>query len=1358
MTSDYREPFNPTQISDFFGEYPDVDDPLFNTYIAKKQEFSGERPTINEATPVRGQGYIHQKFAVKFQTWYDRLLLLADPGVGKSISMIHAAELFKSEYLKNPDDPTKIRRAIILVRGDPLIENIRNEIVCKATLPGTYDTDFVLRAENETTMTGNLTRELKTWYDIMTYGQFAKIINQFEREEDLENYMSNIAIYVDEAHNVPTNEDITGAFRPIHETIEEVEEDQQKESYYNTIHRAFHKGKRNKIVLATATPMNNLGIDIIPLMNLILPLNKQMQRWKKEQDEQFTDQPLEYFEPYFRGRVSYVRALDTGARHKPQGQVVPGYHTIICPCDMSIFQYNVYLKASTTGVGETKEKFYGRTRQVSNFVFPDESYGGEGFDRYVELVKGRYQFKNTVEGQTCRQHVRENLDILSAKYAKIVEICSEKWPGESEVVIDDKKGVIFVYFADYVMGSGAILLGLCLREHGYQEFNETTSIFSKAQNSEYTGSRSLNPCPSTSNNQGKRIARIGMAKRYAILSSKTPKSHIKPLFNALNSYENRYGQYVQVLIGSITAREGINVNNGVAMILASSSWTASSNKQAEDRVFRSTSHVLRIAEKRQRLLSQGLPADNVTFDVETYNLAAIYESLPADDVNLDAETAALYQEDPRFRISNINTIDPKMYIESEQKDKNISKIMRKLKQSSVDCYINKGRNIRPTDVAGSPACDFMECNYTCTGIQEDKIFPIDRTTKVLYYSEEEIEDASEAVKRLFSRFYQLKIEQIHRLLNTKDPIYIDMAIERLISNNVKVHNRMGYFGYLRENQSGVIYLEKDPFEIKAHPENTVYSSVLIGTQDPRNNSFNDYITNLDVATERPIIMNLYNTDPNDPSFQTILESLSIISKVTLLEHALYDRKSTGETDGGGFYNAIISAFNHAIFQVPEPVDLLQKTAKQIANRGKSRGRKPNPNVQPKLKQLGFTEDFLFPQFDPNIVSDKVILHTLLNQGSHDRTSYGVTTRFFKAEGQLRILKMSEGTGWRDVNQYEDLVYNNLIKRSINDIRLYYEQRYSIYGIMLLPENKLHIRDRENENIIASRDDARNVRDGRVCNTWLKPDLVDILYRLDLTLQNNNMAPNIPRQVMIDYLRNKSSELLAYNLDTFPDKKLISYYQWYQSNSSREEICGYIKEYFKRSDRLFTGKTPITSSLSPNGATLNVGSIYAPQSTLSDYSLQNITPSYNLQSINAQDITPSYVPQSINAPSYTLQSINAQNISPSYVSQSITPSINAPSYTLQSITPSYVPQSVNPQSINAQNITPSYVPQSVTPSINAPSYTLQSINAQNISPNYTLQSINPQSISAQNISPSYVPQSISAQSISPSYTGMLSQLG
>ena len=392
----------------------------------------------------------------------------------------------------------------------------------------------------------------------------------------------------------------------------------------------FIKGKRNKIILATATPMNNLAIDIIPLMNLILPLNPigdeiptnnrgapgQIPRWRKEHDIEFSNQPLSYFEPYFRGRVSYVRALETGAIPQPMGDrpevIIDGQNTQLntsvwyCPMSTSPIsisppvpsQYEIYLRASVQRAGEKQERFYDRQRQVSNFVFPDGSYGNTGFDRYVEQVGNRHQFTNTPEGQKCREEIRNNLENLSAKYAEIVRICQEKFPG-TEVVTDDSKGIVFVYFADYVRGSGAIMLGLCLKEHGYEEFMESGNIFTGTQES---GNliRSFGPCTSLSRSQGERMARISKRRRFAILTSKTPKPQISVILNTLNSYENRYGQYVQILIGSRTAREGININNAVAMVMAAGGWNASSNWQAVERVFRSTSHIARLEEIRQR--------------------------------------------------------------------------------------------------------------------------------------------------------------------------------------------------------------------------------------------------------------------------------------------------------------------------------------------------------------------------------------------------------------------------------------------------------------------------------------------------------------------------------------------------------------------------------------------------------------------------------------------------------------------------------------------------------------------------------------------------------------------------------------
>ena len=183
---------SPIQISDFFGSYPDINDPLFNTYISRKEEFCELKPEITEPPPVRGESFKHQKFAVRYLTHYDRLLLVHEPGTGKSCIIAHSAELFKREHFRNPDDPTKIRRAIILIKGPTLFDNIRHEIVCKCTKE--YETEAVIQATDESIRKRKITSELNAWYDIMTYSDFAKKILNFKRDEDLEAYMSNIVI------------------------------------------------------------------------------------------------------------------------------------------------------------------------------------------------------------------------------------------------------------------------------------------------------------------------------------------------------------------------------------------------------------------------------------------------------------------------------------------------------------------------------------------------------------------------------------------------------------------------------------------------------------------------------------------------------------------------------------------------------------------------------------------------------------------------------------------------------------------------------------------------------------------------------------------------------------------------------------------------------------------------------------------------------------------------------------------------------------------------------------------------------------------------------------------------------------
>lgn len=1117
--------YRKVQISDFFGRYPSIEEPDFNTQIARKLEFSELKTDVREPQPPRGKSYKHQEYVVRYLQWYDRLLLIHDPGTGKSCIITHSAELFKEEYKKDPNDPTKIRKAIILVKGNTLLENIRHEIVCKCT-DRVYETELVMRSSDKARK-GNITRELSTWYDIKTYHEFAKHVKSLP-EDQVEEYMSNVAIYVDEAHNIPTIEE-TKEDKIARRRKEDKSGTRQaaKKSFkpYDIIYEAFHKGKRNKIVLATATPMSNSPIDLIPLINLILPLDQQMPHYSLEREAAFADLGLEYFKRFFIGRVSYVRAMEISAVPKYVGQRIPSeekeYSTYIYPCFMSDFQYKAYLAAKEADGKSRQQSFHGEKRQASNFVFPDGSYGAEGFDKYVEEVKGRYQIKKTEDGQELRMAIRKRLKDLSAKYHKILNICKAKFP-DANVKLDDSRGVVFVYFADYTHGSGAIMFGLCLQEHGYEEFRETHSIF-KSKKMGDSG-----PCVSESEDQyADRTVRIPKKKRYALLTGKTSPAQIAAILSTVNSYENRYGEYIQVLVGSRAAREGINVLNGVCMIMASCSWHASANWQAQERVFRSSSLQSRIEEKR-RLTGR----EDDTIPIEVYNMVAVHEEDSA-------------------------TIDVQLYAKSEEKDRLIRKVMRYLKQCAIDCYSNYKRNVRASDVDGSSACDYLPCHYSCAGLDTKALEIPDRTTKILYYSDKEIVEIAEKVREVFFLRNAIHIQDLYEYLRDYDRLMVDMALDAMITSNVKVIDSTGYFGYIRESSNGTMYIEKDPFEVRSMPENIVYNSVLIGVHDPRKNTLADYIGNIEAVREAALVESIKAGNVEDQ-----LETLSLVSKIELVEWAILEEVHGRKTPATA---AIMDVFAHAIYRMPEPISRLRENVEMLANRGKSRGRKPNPNTEIKIKKIRDTGPTA-----PEDVGEEVYLHTLAQQSRRENdTSYGETAQYLKAEGPIRILKPSEGVGWRNVNNAEYITYNERIQHTLNEVMRRFDEKAEVYGIMLPPRYRLRIRDQETENKAMSSKDARAINDGRICTTWQKSELVGLLYRLKYPIDVSGVPKNIKRSDMVAYL-NKREDLTT-KIRDFTDDKLKYYYVVYKDGYTRDQMCKMLLDFFVKKGLLYTGR-------------------------------------------------------------------------------------------------------------------------------------------------------------------------------------------
>ena len=151
------------------------------------------------------------------------------------------------------------------------------------------------------------------------------------------------------------------------------------------------------------------------------------------------------------------------------------------------------------------------------------------------------------------------------------------------------------------------------------------------------------------------------------------------------------------------------------------------------------------------------------------------------------------------------------------------------------------------------------------------------------------------------------------------------------------------------------------------------------------------------------------------------------------------------------------------------------------------------------------------------------------------------------------------------NNYYDLTNIHIHKWQIE-----LAKEHGIYGF-ILPDKKFRIRDKLTEAAGAA-DDARRIKRGKVCETWYRPDLIDVMYEIGI--------PE-PRGMFPDFQENQRLQLAGSlvqrrinkpyeELQTWPLAKLVWYFKWYNANSiKRDTICQIIKDYMAATGRLLT---------------------------------------------------------------------------------------------------------------------------------------------------------------------------------------------
>ena len=443
--------------------YPEVSRENFQTLISAKKEFQEVSGQVKEPAPRKGELFRHQKFIQRFMRQYDSQFIIHQVGTGKGCAVISVAQHYKAvleslENLRNDNTHAPYKRAYILVKGQTLIDEFKYQILCKCT-DGDYITPQIVNSKTDRARKSNITRSIGRFYEIQTYGTFAKKLLEMS-DQQLHNTFDNTIIIVDEVHNI--NPEQAGGIEKIHpksgviyytkkkknkKTGEIEEKIVENRLIYDQLWRLFHTAQPRKAIIMSATPMINEASEIGPRLNLILPEDRQIPN-----DLNYHYTTVDELEPYYRGHISYVRALDTGAITEYQGELIQATYyldeidevvasededededsdeerdilnptakkrdlaqlqaiqkssgkigdgtpsqMVVYPTVMSKKQNSVYQIAQNDPEAlrpdsENPGAFNDLERQTANFVFPDNSSGSAGFRKYVEKVGNRFR-------------------------------------------------------------------------------------------------------------------------------------------------------------------------------------------------------------------------------------------------------------------------------------------------------------------------------------------------------------------------------------------------------------------------------------------------------------------------------------------------------------------------------------------------------------------------------------------------------------------------------------------------------------------------------------------------------------------------------------------------------------------------------------------------------------------------------------------------------------------------------------------------------------------------------------------------------------------------------------------------------
>ena len=1043
------------ELDDLLANYPSIDEPEFQKLIASKAEFQELSSFPEEAKPSKEKIYYkHQLWFARYMEHYERAFYIAKPGTGKTCS------ISAMEHLDRINNGGK--RKIYFLTNRTQRDDFKKQIVCSCT-DGYFLTEKIKYPEAgipgsevdpARSQKNAVNSSIHRRYVPIGYKAFANIISgdNFpytpEGEEKLRETFSGHDFVIDEVQNIKINPE------------KDFDTKNQRFQVYAAIWRLMHVLDRSRFVLLSATPSINKVNELTSHLNLLLPLNKQLDNKVIRKVVEFvgfqgripddkyhfvnlTDEAvtrpddygnlvtvppadLETLKPFFQGYFLYVDSFNIGVvrdygrgtygTYDPESQITTTH------LEMSSFQSIVYLlEKMKQKSSELNKATYVSLTTALGFVFPNGTVPSStvseiGMDstlaRYITIDpktdSARFvQFSPQPPADYRSPLLNDpplpdtNIDL---KYAvarpEILRVLSIKDHYSLGLCMNsDRK----IYISTILVASRAYLFGLILEEYGFERFEEKQSVFTSNRSS------AASYCPTS--DASRRVKNsFPKKKRYALITGRTGARMKEIIFELFNSPDNLDGEYIRVIIITKVGQYGINLKEIGVVIVEEPKWNPGDLEQSVDRAFRTDSYFLSAKRRTEQLFSQSNyePESSEPIRIPIYLYEARYNRNLTRDLQFYIHRQVIptnYRWEQLNIDPNSSTIDGDVWRYAQGKDRILKRVLRIEKQLAVDCPNHKARNVRRAVEDFTPQCDYDVCNYQCS----DGLSPeVDYSTYNVYYRKEAVDEARVSIIQYFTEFSSGSITDIRtKYPNIKADLYVCEALEQLMRDRVRIYNRFGFSSYIKEYR-GIFYVTHDyPSSQDRDPGSFYYyDNRLIGV---RRKDVNEVLRD-SISSSVNAAIQYFKSNGDKNLLFNYLNSRDEIYRSTFLERIIltYVLRQDATESFIQFYQNVREYFGAKVIQMFKPDFVIKELARRYREPEKKRGPATAEKSKTSIKNIPSSlEDLAAEQNQIDRSGsrdrDEIYFHTIITGSSQTQSEHGKGARAAKAISNIRVL-------------------------------------------------------------------------------------------------------------------------------------------------------------------------------------------------------------------------------------------------------------------------------------------------------------------------------------------------------------------